>query len=99
MPVGTCISPLLELDAKQSTAADRHRAVSSSNSDEATDDQAIKRGVHDKNVADLHTPAAAALVARGGVGGRGSISKEKGTKELRYADDLPKALHALRWFA
>ncbi len=87
MPVGTCISPLLELDAEQSTAADIQRAVSSFNTDEATEEQRINRGTHDMRIADLRTPAATALVARGGVGGRGSISKEKGAIDLRYAND------------
>ena len=82
VPVGTCISPLLELDAEQPNAA-----VSSCSTDEAEEEQPIDRGMQDRMMADLHLPAATAVVARGGMGGRGSVSKGRGTGDLRYAND------------
>lgn len=82
VPVGTCITPLSELDAEQADAA-----VSSCSTDEAEEEQPTDRGTHDRTVADLHSPGANAVVAKGGVGGRGSVSRGRGAGDLRYAND------------
>ena len=92
VPVGTCISPALDRNAEQSIAENIEGPLGSFDTDEAADEQLCSRKAHDRTIADLDAPAARVLVARGGLGGRGSVSKSSADDEMRYACNTLRAL-------
>lgn len=92
VPVGTCISPALDRNAEQSIAGDIEGPLGSFAAGEAADEQLCSRETHDRTIADLDAPAARVLVAVGGLGGRGSVSKGSADDETRYACNTLRAL-------